>query len=221
MEQGSKPRSVKIGDDERLGWSSERTRLHSGPERPRRDSGPARPADISTRNRLLKPSEELIYSPGSLVVVASSAPEEAEGFVNRLVQQKGVIFSLGKVRGLLQGRVADDELEERARELLTNAVAKRLKSSETVLVVAETLDADEREPFVRLASTVGRPRHIILFEPAGVDLDDEGKAALSDLRRRLTAGELGQEGFQTSLRLAGSTIGEVKRLDFQRPARDD
>jgi hypothetical protein len=61
----------------------------------------------------------------------------------------------------------------------------------------------------------------VLFEPAGVDLDEDGKAALSDLRRRLTAGELGQEGFQTSLRLAGSTIGEVKRLDFQRPSRDD
>jgi hypothetical protein len=45
--------------------------------------------------------------------------------------------------------------------------------------------------------------------------------ALSDLRRRLTANELGQEGFQTSLRLAGSSIGEVKRLDFQRPSRDD
>jgi hypothetical protein len=85
----------------------------------------------------------------------------------------------------------------------------------------DTLDAEEREPFVRQAATVGRPRHLILFEPAGVDLDDEGKAALSDLRRRLTASEMGQEGFQTSLRLAGSSIGEVKRLDFQRPSRDD
>src|SRR6476469_6761015 len=156
MEQGSKPRSVKIGEDERLGWSS---------ERPRREGGPQRPADISTRNRLLKPSEELIYSPGSLVVVASSAPEQAEAFVTRLVQQKGALFSLQKVGGLLQGRVGEDELEERARELLTNAVTKRLESSETVLVVMETLEADEREPFVRAASTVGRPRHIILFEP--------------------------------------------------------
>ena len=212
MEQGSKPRSVKIGEDERLGWSS---------ERPRREGGPQRPADISTRNRVLKPSEELIYSPGSLVVITSSAPEQAEAFVNRLVQQKGALFSSAKVRGLLQGRVSDDELETRTQELLAGAVAKRLESSETVVVVADTLEAEEREPYVRAAATAGRPRHIILFEPAGVDLDEDGKAALSDLRRRLTAGELGQEGFQTSLRLAGSTIGEVKRLDFQRPARDD
>src|SRR3954449_778274 len=212
MEQGSRPRSVKIGDDERLGWSS---------ERPRKEGGPQRPVDISTRNRVLKPSEELIYSPGSFVVVASSAPEEAESFVSRLVHQKGVVFSMNKVRTLLEGRVGEAELEARALELLTSAVAKRLESSETVVVVAETLSPDEREPFVRLAASAGRPRHILLFAPAGGAPDEDGKAALSDLRRRLTAGELVQEGFQTSLRLAGSSIGEVKRLDFQRPSRDD
>jgi hypothetical protein len=212
MEQGSKPRSVKIGDEERLGWSS---------ERPRRDGGRERPADISTRNRVLRPSEELIYSPGSLVVVVSGAPDDADAFVNRLVQTKGAVFSMGKVRSLLEGRVGEAELEARAQELLTNAVAKRLESGETVVLVAESLDAEEREPFVRLAAAAGRPRHLVLFEPAGVDLDEDGRAALSDLRRRLTASELGQEGFQTSLRLAGSTIGEVKRLDFQRPSRDD
>ena len=212
MESGQKPRSVKIGEDERLGWSS---------ERPRREGGPARPADISTRNRVLKPSEELMYSPGSLVVFTSSAPDQAEAFVTHLVQQKGAVFSMNKVRTLLEGRVGEAELEARAQELLTSAVAKRLESSETVVIVADTLSAEEREPFVRLAASAGRPRHLVLFEPAGVDLDEDGKAALSDLRRRLTAGEMGQEGFQTSLRLAGSSIGEVKRLDFQRPARDD
>lgn len=212
MEQGSGPRSVKIGDDERLGWSS---------ERPRREGAPVRPQDISTRNRVLRPSEELIYSPGSLVVMASSAPAEADAFVNRLVQSRGALFSLDKVRTLLQGRVDEDQVEQRAAELLTTAVAKRLEAGETVVIVTETLDPAEREPFVRAAASAGRPRHLILFEPAGVALDDDEKAALADLRRRLTAGEMGAEGFQTSLRLAGSSIGEVKRLDFQRPSRGD
>jgi hypothetical protein len=162
-----------------------------------------------------------MYSPGSLVVVASSAPDDADAFVNRMVQNKGALFSMNKVRALLEGRVGEAELEMRAQELLMNAVTKRLESGDTVVVVTETLDPEEREPFVRLAAAAGRPRHIVLFEPTGVGLDDEGKAALSDLRRRLTAGEMGQEGFQTSLRLAGTTIGEVKRLDFQRPSRDD
>ena len=211
MEQGSKPRSVKIGEDERLGWSS---------ERPRRE-GPARPVDISTRNRVLKPSEELLHSPGSLLVIVSSSPPEAEAFVTRLVQNKSALMSMPKVRGLLQGRVSDEELDDRAAELLANAVAKRIESSETVVLLAETLAPEEREPYVGAAATAGRPRHIMLFEPAGIELSDEDKAALGDLRRRLTAGELGEEGFQTSLRLAGRSIGEVKRLDFQRPSRDD
>src|SRR5262249_28044810 len=159
--ESSKPRSVKIGDDERLGWSS---------ERPRRESGPPRPADISTRNRVLKPSEELIYSPGSLLVVVSSAPDQADAFVNRLVQNKGALLSMPKVRGLLEGRVGADELEERAQELLNGAAGKRLESGETVVVVAQTLEPEEREPFVRLAAAAGRPRHLMLFEPAGVEL---------------------------------------------------
>src|SRR3954468_8318138 len=119
--ESSKPRSVKFGEDERLGWSS---------ERPRREGGPARPADISTRNRVLKPSEELIYSPGSLVVMVSSAPADADGFVNRLGQQKGALFSVNRGRTRLEARVPAEEFEGRARELLTNAVAKRLESSE-------------------------------------------------------------------------------------------
>src|SRR3954451_23822626 len=144
MEQGSRQRSVKIGDDERLGWAC---------QRPKREGrGPERPADISTRNRVLKPSGELIYSPGSLVVVVSSAPDEADAFVNRLVQSKGALFSMNRVRTLLAGRVSEDELEDRAQELLANAIAKRLEAGETVLVVAETLDPAEREPYVRMAA---------------------------------------------------------------------
>ena len=212
MEKSSKQRSVKISDDERLGWSS---------ERPRREGGPARPMDISTRNRVLKPSDALRYSPGSLLVIVSPSPQEADAFADRLVQTRGAVFSLGRVRDLLQGRVGEEELEERAQELLIGAVTKRLENSDTVVLITETLDAEEREPFVRLAATAGRPRHLILLEPAGAEVSDDDRATLTDLRRRLTATELGQEGFQTSLRLAGSSISELKRLDFQRPPRED
>lgn len=211
-DRSSKQRSVKIGDDERLGWSS---------ERPRREGAPRRPADISARNRVLKPSDALRYSPGSLLVIVSPSSDDAEAFADRLVQSKGALFSLAKVRGLLAGRVPEEEVDERAQELLTNAITKRIENSDTVVLVTETLDPEEREPYVRMAAEAGRPRHLILLEPAGVEVSDEDKATLTDLRRRLTAAELGQEGFQTSLRLAGSSISELKRLDFQRPPRDD
>lgn len=208
----SGPRSVKIGDDERLGWSS---------ERPAREGGPARPADISTRSRVLTPSDQLRYAPGSLLVIVSASPDKASAFADRLVASKGAILSLKKVRGLLEGRVGEAELDTRAGELLAGAVAKRLESNETVVLIADSLERDAREPFVRLAAAAGRPRHLILLEPAGAEIGDEDKALLTDLRRRLAASELGQEGFQTALRLAGTTIGELKRLDFRRAPRDE
>src|SRR4051794_38002538 len=127
----SGPRSVKIGDDERLGWSS---------ERPRREGGPQRPADISTRSRVLSPSDALRYAPGSLLVIVSPSFDEANSFAERLVQTKGSIFSLPKVRGLLEGRVGEAELDTRAEELLASAVAKRFESNETVVLVADSLE---------------------------------------------------------------------------------
>jgi hypothetical protein len=208
----SGPRSVKIGDDERLGWSS---------ERPRRAGGPARPADISTRSRVLSPADALRYAPGSLLVIVSASIDEANAFADRLVQSRGAILSLQKVRALLQGRVEEAELETRAQELLAGAVGKRLEANETVVLIADSLDVEAREPFVRLAAAAGRPRHVILLEPAGIDVSDDDRAVLTDLRRRLAASELGQEGFQTALRLAGTSIAELKRLDFRPAPRDD
>ena len=60
----STPRSVKIGDTERSGWSSER------PRRPGESERPPRPADVSVRGRVLAPSDWLRYQPGSLLLVA-------------------------------------------------------------------------------------------------------------------------------------------------------
>jgi hypothetical protein len=44
---------------------------------------------------------------------------------------------------------------------------------------------------------------------------------LNDVRRALDAGELGEEGFQTAMRLGGASIGELKRIVFRPPPRED
>jgi len=204
-------RSVKIAQDERGGWSS---------DRPRRDGAPPRPADVSVRGRLLKPSDSLRYSPGSLLIVVSSSPEERDAFNDRLIDNKGSLLSLDKVRGLLSGRVADDELEGRAAEVLNAAVLKRLEANETVVVAAEGLEPDERERYVRMADRFKRPRHVILLETPRDQVEEDDRPALNDLRRRLSAGEMGAEGFDTSLRLSGNSTTEVKRIAFERAPRD-
>jgi len=189
-------RSVKIGADERTGWSS---------DRPRRDGAP----------------ERLRYSPGSLLVVVSASAAERDGFLARLIEDRASLLSLAKVRALLSGRVAAEELLARADELLGAAVTKRLENKETVVLAADGLRADERERFVRIAAALKRPRHLILLETTRDQVAEDDLATLNALRRALDAGELGAEGFQTALRLGGGTASEVKRILFRPPPRED
>jgi len=205
-------RSVKISDDERTGWSS---------DRPRRDGAPPRPADVTVHCRVLAPADRLRYSPGSLLVVTSASAEERDAFVDRLIEDRASLLSLDKVRALLAGRVPDGDLEARAGELLLAAAAKRLENRETVVLAADGLEPAEREPFVRAAAALRRPRHLILLEIARERVNDDDLAALNELRRALDAGELGAEGFQTALRLGGGTASEVKRIFFRPPPRED
>jgi predicted kinase len=205
-------RSVKISDDERTGWSS---------DRPRRDGAPPRPADLTVHCRVLTPADRLRYSPGSLLIVVSASTAERDRFVERLIEDRASLLSLDKVRGLLAGRVQEDELEPRAQELLQAAVAKRLENRQTVVLAADGLQPAEREPFVRAAAALKRPRHLILLETARDQVREEDHAALNELRRALDAGELGAEGFQTVLRLGGGSAQEVKRILFRPPPRED
>ena len=122
MADEPKTRSVKIPEDERMGWSS---------ERPRRDGAPPRPPDLTVRCRVLSPSDHLRYSPGSLLVIVSVSAAERNRFAERLIDGR-MLFSLDKVRGLLEGRVPEDQIDDRAKEILShlenpNGVTTELK----------------------------------------------------------------------------------------------
>jgi hypothetical protein len=170
---------------------------------------------------VLAPADRLRYSPGSLLIVASASSQERDRFLDRLIEDRASLLSLDKVRGLLAGRVPEQEIQARAEELLVAAVSKRLENRETVVLAADSLDPGEREPFVRMAAALKRPRHLILLEIARDQVQEEDLAALNELRRALDAGELGGEGFQTALRLGGGSASEVKRIVFRPPPRED
>jgi predicted kinase len=205
------PRSVKISDDERGAWTSDRPR----------GNRPPRPRDISVRSRILRPADRLRYSPGSLVVVVCASAAERDRFAQRVVEDKSAVFSLDKVRALLAGRVPDGEIEARAGQLLDAAVAKRLQAGESVVLLAEGVQPEGREVVVRMAAAAERPRHLILLEIPRDGVPEEDRATVNELRRALDAGELGQEGFQTVLRLGGASVGELKRIVFRPPPRDE
>ena len=207
-------RSVKISPDERGGWSS---------ERPRRDGAPQRPVDVSARCHVLAPSDRLRYSPGSLLLIVSVDPIAAAGLAERVLEERGALLSPAKIRALLAGRVAPQELEARTRELLDATVAKRLGAGQTVVIVVEGLGAEQREGYVRLAHGLRRARHLILLETPRDQLEvpAQERATLNELRRALDAGELGLEGFQTALRLGGAAVRELQRIVFRHPPREE
>jgi hypothetical protein len=205
-------RSVKISADERTGWSS---------ERPRADGAPPRPVDVSARCRVLAPADRLRYSPGSLLVIVGAQASDPAAFAERVIEERGATLSRSRVRALLAGRVAAEEIDERTADLLGSAASKRLESSQTVVLPLEGFDAAEREWYVRLAHGFRRPRHIILLDAPRDKVTDEERPALDDLRRSLDAGELGLEGFQTALRLGGTALTELKRIVFKPLPRDD
>jgi hypothetical protein len=204
-------RSIKIAADERGGWSS---------DRPRKDGAPPRPVDYGVRGRVLKPSDFLRYSPGSLLLIVSPSPEAREVFAQRLIEQRNALMSLDKVRGMLAGRVPEEDVAARAVALLDAAVAKRLEAGETVVLTIGP-SPEERTRFVHAAGAHRRPRHLILIDVARDQVPEDDRPAVNELRRALDAGELGAEGFHSSLRLGGDTLAELKRLVFRPEPRDD
>jgi predicted kinase len=180
-----------------------------------------RPPDVSVNSRVLAPADRLRYSPGSLLMIVSASPPERDQFAQRVIEDRASLLSLPKVRGLLAGKVPEEQIEGRASELLDAAAGKRLESNQTVVIVAEGLEPTEREHFVRMAAQFKRPRHLILLEAARDQVQEDDRAALNELRRALDAGELGAEGFHTALRLGGGSVSELKRILFRPAPRED
>ena len=215
MSSGPGPRSVKIGENERGGWTSERPRRPGEPERPPRQ------ADVSVRGRVLAPTDRIRYAPGSLVIVLSADVDTREAFCARVLEDVNVLLSMVRLRRLLAGRVAEEQLEEKARQLLDATATKRLGAGQTVVLALDGFDAAEREKYVRMAHANRRPRHLVFVEVSKDKVPDEDRATIDALRTALDAGELGQEGFVTSLRLGGRTVDELKRIVFAPPPSDD
>ena len=161
------------------------------------------------------------YSPGSFVVVVSASQIDRDKFVGRVFEEQGAVLGIDKLKSLVEGKVDESAVESTAKQLLDATISKRVEKGDAVVFPAMSLEAEEREPYVRLAHKFRRPRHLILIETAKDKVAEEDVAALNELRRQLDAGELGAEGFQTAMRLGGSAVSELKRIVFRPAPRDD
>src|SRR4051794_35810702 len=167
----SQPRSVKIGDTERGGWSSDRPRKPGEAERP------PRKLDVSVRGRVLSPTDRMRYNPGSLLVIACADRTLRDRFAKRVIEEQSALFSLDKVRGLIRGKVPEADLDAKAQALLDAAVAKRFAAGQTVVIPLGWLSAEDLARYLRLgAAHRGGP-------PAAPGRAGPGRAAAPAQRR--------------------------------------
>ena len=210
------PRSVKIGENERGGWTSERPRRPGEPERPPRQ------VDVGVRGRVLAPSDRIRYAPGSLVIVLSADEAHARGVLRP--RARGHQRRCSRWRACAACWPAAwprSSSTRRPAQLLDATATKRLVAGQTVVIALDGFDAAERERYVRMAHAHRRPRHLVFVEVGKDKVPDEDRTTVDALRTALDAGELGQEGFVTSLRLGGRTVEELKRIVFAPPPADD
>jgi hypothetical protein len=207
------PRSVKIDQNERGAWTSDRPRREGEPERPPRKQ------DISVRCRVLTPSDRTRYSPGSLLLVVGHDAGAVESLVERRVEEQGTVLSIPRLAALVRGKVPADEEESKAAELREAVAAKKLAKGETVVVTLPSLDEADREHWARAAAAHRRPRHLLFVDTKSED--PEVAAQANVLRKKLTDGALGAEGFFTAMRVSGAAVDERSRIVFAPPPKDD
>src|SRR4051812_45216549 len=109
-------RSVKIGADERTGWSSERP--------PRKGSGRGRPPRPTGRALLVAASDTLSFPSGSLVVFTGADAIAVHRLVGRLLPRPALISYDALARAVAE-KVAPECVGEVTLRLVGKRVAER------------------------------------------------------------------------------------------------
>src|ERR1039457_4636177 len=119
------PRRVKIGTEERTGWSSERP-VKEG-ETPR---GPLRPPA-----RVLEATTDLTYSPRSLIIVCGAEEDTRSKLLRRLFPSQ-LLLSTARVAKLIAEKVPAQQLDAAAEQLFLTAVRRRLVTGSPTVIEA-------------------------------------------------------------------------------------
>ena len=208
----SQPRSVKISDNERGGWSSDRPRRAGEAERP------PRKLDVSVRGRVLSPSDRMRYSPGQPGADRVRGPRAARPLHRARDRraERGPVGGQGAraARGQGPGRPARGEGAGAAGRGRAQALRRRpdgrdpAREGSTPTSASATCGSPPRIGGRAISCSSRWPRTRSLTRT---------RDSLGELRTALNAGELGQEGFMTSLRLGGHVIEELKKIVFAPP----
>jgi hypothetical protein len=204
----SSVRSVKIGADERTGWSSDR------PQRP----GAGRPPRPQGRAMVLSAGDALSFPSGSLVVFTGADPVTLHRFVARLLPRPTVIL-YDQLANAVAEKVGADEAPAATLKLIAKPIGERLAAGQAVVVETAELGTEIRRGLTALAG----PRagsHLVLLDSGRKAVADEARfeqlrAVATDAR----SGEIGVEGFSTVVVLGRVDLDKVTEVEFTQRKR--
>src|SRR4051794_22327739 len=134
-------RSVKIGADERTGWSSERPQ--------RKSSGPGRPPRPAGRALAVAASDTLSFPSGSLVIVTGADAVAVRRLVGRLLPRDAVIAYDTLARAVAE-KVPPAQVGEVTLRLVSKRVAERRGEGQATVVATGDLSAELRSALAAL-----------------------------------------------------------------------
>ena len=192
---------------------SVRTSAAVGP--PSARAAPASPSGprASVRGRVLAPTDRIRYAPGSLVIVLSADEATREAFCARVLEDTNVLLPAA-------GRAGSPRSSSTTRPV-SCSTPRRPSGSQPArpwLIALDGFDAAEWGSTSASPTATAARATSCSSRSAQSKVPGRGaRAAVDALRTALDAGELGQEGFVTSLRLGGAA-GRGAQADRVRAA---
>lgn len=200
-------RSVKIGADERTGWSSER------PPRAGSPSGKGRPPKPPGKALNVAASDTLSFPAGSLVVFTGADATTVHRLVARMLP-KPALVGYDQLAQAVAEKVPAERVGEVTLQLIGKRVAERQAEGQATVIETGELSSDLRKALVALGDRRAGAHLVVLDSGRKAVGDDEKFEALREVVSGARSGEIGAEGFSTTMVLGRVDLDKVTAIEF-------
>jgi hypothetical protein len=203
-------RSVKIGADERTGWSSERPQ--------RKSSGPGRPPRPAGRALNVPATDTLTFPAGSLVIFTGADAVTVHRLVARMLPRPALVSYDPLARAVAE-KVPAEQVGEVTLRLVAKRVAERQAEGQATVIETGDLSTELRTALAALAERRAGSHLVVLDSGRKAVADDERFEELRAVVAGARSGEIGSEGFSTAMVLGRVDLDKVTGIEFAQRRR--
>jgi hypothetical protein len=209
MASNDQVRSIKIGADEKTGWSS---------DRPHRAAGKGRPPRPQGRAMVLSAGDALSFPAASLVLFTGADPITLHRFVGRLLPRP-MLINYDQLARAVAEKVPAEKVAAITLQMIGKRVGERLAEGHAVVIETADLTSDVRRALAGLAGPPAGSHLVVLDSGRKAVGDEERFEALRAVSTAARSGEIGSEGFSTVVVLGRSDLDKVTEVEFTQRKR--